>query len=241
MDTEIYTLDNPHLLGESAARPNEPRYGKLARCSALSSMSPQRCPPCRAQLSRSLSPSRPTRASPTAVSRFNFFSAFMYSKVAPPVQSFLKTCKSLASGAALAALIPLSALAQEVPQLNLQRTKLSAGMHVIDAQLAVTPEQRQIGLMMRKDMPQHEGMLFVFEQASQQCFWMKNTLLPLTAAFVADDGTVINMADMRPQTTDSYCSEQPVRYVLEMNQGWFVKKGIKAGTKLGGPVFEAKR
>ena len=165
----------------------------------------------------------------------------MYSKAAPPVQSFLKTCKGLASGAALAALIPLSALAQEVPQLNLQRTKLSAGMHVIDAQLAVTPEQRQIGLMMRKDMPQHEGMLFVFEQASQQCFWMKNTLLPLTAAFVADDGTVINMADMRPQTTDSHCSEQPVRYVLEMNQGWFVKKGIKAGTKLGGPVFEAKR
>jgi hypothetical protein len=84
-------------------------------------------------------------------------------------------------------------------------------------------------------------MIFVFEQAAQQCFWMKNTLLPLTAAFVADDGTIVNMADMKPQTLDSHCSSQPVRYVLEMNKGWFAKKGIKAGSKLGGPLFEAKR
>ncbi len=133
------------------------------------------------------------------------------------------------------------ASAQEVPQLNLQRTKLSAGMYVIDAQVALTPEQREIGLMMRKEMPQQEGMIFIFEQPGQQCFWMKNTLLPLTAAFVADDGTIVNMADMKPQTTDSHCSAQPVRYVLEMNKGWFAKKGIKAGSKLGGPLFEASR
>ena len=125
--------------------------------------------------------------------------------------------------------------------MNLQRTRLSAGMHVIDAQVALTPDERQIGLMQRKDMPQHEGMIFVFEQAAQQCFWMKNTLLPLTAAFVADDGTIVNLADMKPQTTDSHCSTQPVRYVLEMNKGWFAKKGIKAGSKLGGPLFQAQR
>jgi uncharacterized membrane protein (UPF0127 family) len=95
-----------------------------------------------------------------------------------------------------------------------------------------------IGLMFRKEMPQHEGMLFVFEQPSVQCFWMKNTLLPLTAAFVADDGTVVNLADMKPQTTDSHCSAKPVRYVLEMNQGWFVKKGIKPGMKLRGEIFK---
>ena len=131
--------------------------------------------------------------------------------------------------------------AQDGPQLNLQRVKLSAGMSVIDAQLALTPKQRQIGLMLRKDMPQHEGMLFVFEQPAEQCFWMKDTLLPLTAAFVADDGTIVNMADMKPQTMDSHCSAQPVRYVLEMNQGWFAKKAIKAGSKLGGPPFDSKR
>ncbi|EHL21843.1 hypothetical protein KYG_16015 [Acidovorax sp. NO-1] len=142
-------------------------------------------------------------------------------------------------GAALAAQAPL-ALAQEQPQLNLQRTELTIGMHRIDAQVAATPQERQTGLMHRKEMPQHEGMLFVFEQPAQQCFWMKNTLLPLTAAFVDDDGTIVNLADMKPQTLDSHCSTKPVRYVLEMNQGWFAKKNIKAGAKLGGALFSRK-
>ena len=155
---------------------------------------------------------------------------------------FEKMCQSLFAALAAAALLAsFQASAQEVPQMNLQRTKLSAGMYVIDAQVALTPEQREIGLMMRKDMPQHEGMIFIFEQASEQCFWMKNTLLPLSAAFVADDGSIVNMADMKPQTTDSHCSTQPVRYVLEMNKGWFAKRGIKSGSKLGGSLFEAKR
>ena len=143
--------------------------------------------------------------------------------------------------ACVAMLAPSQVFAQETPQINLQRIRLSAGMHVIDAQVAATPDQRQIGLMQRKDMPQHEGMIFVFEQASQQCFWMKNTLLPLTAAFVADDGTIVNLADMKPQSTESHCSTQPVRYVLEMNKGWFAKKGIKPGSKLAGPLFQAQR
>jgi uncharacterized protein len=124
--------------------------------------------------------------------------------------------------------------AQEDPQMNLKRTALGVGMHRIDAQLALTPDQRQIGLMWRKSMPAHEGMLFVFEQPSQQCFWMKNTLIPLTAAFVDDDGTIVNLVDMKPQTLDPHCSAKPVRYVLEMNQGWFTKKNIKAGAKITG-------
>lgn len=137
-------------------------------------------------------------------------------------------------------LAALPAQAQDAPQTDLQRIKVTAGMHQIDAQVALTPEQRQIGLMFRKEMPQHEGMLFVFEQPAGQCFWMKNTLLPLTAAFVADDGTIVNLADMKPQTTNSHCSAQPVRYVLEMNQGWFAKRGIKAGSKLGGQPFSGR-
>jgi uncharacterized protein len=133
----------------------------------------------------------------------------------------------------------VSATGQEA-QMNLPRVELTAGMHRIEAQVAHTPEQRQIGLMFRKEMPQHEGMLFVFEQPSIQCFWMKNTLLPLTAAFVADDGTIVNLADMKPLVTDSHCSTKPVRYVLEMNQGWFAKKGIKPGAKLAGQPFAAR-
>jgi uncharacterized protein len=137
---------------------------------------------------------------------------------------------------ALAALCCVAARAQEA-QLNLPRVTLSAGMHQIDSQVALTPDQRMVGLMFRKEMPQHEGMLFVFEQPSVQCFWMKNTLLPLTAAFVADDGTIVNLVDMKPQTLDSHCSTKPVRYVLEMNQGWFTKKNIKAGARLAGQPF----
>jgi uncharacterized membrane protein (UPF0127 family) len=135
----------------------------------------------------------------------------------------------------------LAVAAQDVAQMDLQRSTLSAGMHQIEVQLATTPAQRQTGLMFRKEMPQGEGMLFIFEEPAQQCFWMKNTLLPLTAAFVADDGTIVNLADMKPQTTDSHCSQKPVRYVLEMNVGWFAKKGIKAGSRLRGPVFQASR
>lgn len=153
-----------------------------------------------------------------------------------------KTFRFMVSMAAATALfLPGWSAAQQAPQLNLQRVKLNAGMHVIDAQVALTPQERQTGLMLRKDMPQHEGMLFVFEQASEQCFWMKNTLLPLTAAFVADDGTIVNTADMKPETTDSHCSAKPVRYVLEMNKGWFAKKGIQQGSKLSGPMFEGPR
>ena len=82
-------------------------------------------------------------------------------------------------------------------------------------------------------------MLFIFEQPGVQCFWMKNTLLPLTAAFVADDGSIVNLADMQPQSETSHCSQKPVRYVLEMNQGWFSQKRLKAGSKLSGAPFSA--
>lgn len=127
--------------------------------------------------------------------------------------------------------------AQDAPQLDLPRIDLAAGMHRIDAQVAATPQSRTVGLMFRRDMAANEGMLFVFEQPATQCFWMKNTLLPLTAAFVADDGTIVNLADMQPQSLDSHCSARPVRYVLEMHQGWFAKRGLKAGTRLSGSPF----
>jgi len=139
-------------------------------------------------------------------------------------------------------LVPSTATwSQDAPQMNLQRVRIGAGMYQIDAQLAQTPTEQQIGLMHRKDMPQQEGMLFVFPQRATQCFWMKNTLLPLTAAFVADDGRIVNLVDMKPQSLDSHCSTEPVRYVLEMNQGWFATKNIKSGIKLSGAPFQTSR
>jgi uncharacterized protein len=150
------------------------------------------------------------------------------------------TMKSLFAGLLSLCLISAGpALAQEGAQLTLPRIKLSAGIYQLDVQVAQTPNQREIGLMFRTEMPQQEGMLFVFEQPSKLCFWMKNTVLPLTAAFIADDGSIVNLADMKPQTTDSHCATRAVRYVLEMNQGWFSKRGIKAGSRLTGTPFHA--
>jgi uncharacterized membrane protein (UPF0127 family) len=141
--------------------------------------------------------------------------------------------------ASIVALLTSQAAAQEAPQLNLPTVQLQAGMHNIRAQVAVTPEQRSTGLMFRREMAQHEGMLFVFEQPSVQCFWMKNTLLPLSIAFLADDGAVVNLLEMKAGDLNSHCSARPVRYVLEMNQGWFAKRGIKPGFRLTGPGGKA--
>ncbi|MBA4253579.1 MAG: hypothetical protein C0441_06535 [Comamonadaceae bacterium] len=126
------------------------------------------------------------------------------------------------------------------PQLDLPRMQLQAGLHLITAQVARTPEQLSLGLMWRRTMPANEGMWFVFDAPATQCFWMKNTFLPLTAAFVADDGRIVNLADMEPLSQRSHCSAEPVRYVLEMHRGWFAERGIGAGMRLrGGPFVGA--
>ena len=144
--------------------------------------------------------------------------------------------RTLVSALVASLLWASTARAQDVPQ-KLPAIRLTAGMHLIQAELAQSPDERSTGLMFRTAMGANEGMLFAFEQAGTQCFWMKNTLLPLSVAFVADDGSVVNIDEMKPQTLNSHCSTRPVRFVLEMNQGWFVKRGIKAGAKLQGAPF----
>lgn len=126
------------------------------------------------------------------------------------------------------------------PQLNLPRIQLQAGMHLITAQLANTPQQRSIGLMWRQEMAPNEGMIFVFETAQRQCFWMQNTFIPLTAAFLDEDGAIVNLADMQPLSTESHCSDKPVRFVLEMHRGWFAQRGITAGQKLISDLFSPR-
>ena len=130
-----------------------------------------------------------------------------------------------------------TALAQDAAQPRLDSVTLQAGMHNIHAEVARTPLQTQTGMMFRREMASHEGMLFVFDRPERRCFWMKNTLLPLSIAFIADDGSIVNLADMEPQSLQSHCAAQPVRYALEMNQGWFAKRGIKPGFKLKGAPF----
>jgi uncharacterized membrane protein (UPF0127 family) len=141
------------------------------------------------------------------------------------------TITSLALGVASAV------CAQDAPQPRLPTVQLTAGMHVIQAEVASTQQQQQIGMMMRREMGANEGMLFVNAEPGVRCFWMRNTLIPLSAAFIGDDGTIVNIADMQPQTDESHCSTKPVRFVLEMRQGWFDKRGIKPGSRLRGQFF----
>lgn len=144
------------------------------------------------------------------------------------------------SGFVFSCVISTGCFAQPSPQLDLQRIELFAGIHRLEVQVAQTPEQRMIGLMNRTEMASNEGMIFVFEEAKKQCFWMKNTLLALSAAFIDADGSIVNIADMQPQTTQPHCSAKPVSYVLEMHQGWFDKHGLKKGSKLTGVLFTTK-
>lgn len=141
----------------------------------------------------------------------------------------------------LAALLCLAgaapALAQERAQPKLPMVEIQAGIHLIRAEVADDFKTRQVGLMFRERLGPNEGMLFVFQEPGVQCFWMRNTLIPLSIAFIDDDGTIANIADMQARTEDSHCSARPVRFALEMDQGWFAKRGLKAGVRLASRVF----
>lgn len=126
-------------------------------------------------------------------------------------------------------LAAVPALAQQLPVVQLR-----AGMHLIRAEVAADYETRGRGLMYRKTLAPNSGMLFVFDAPALQCMWMKNTDLPLSVAFLDAQGAVINIEDMQPHTEDSHCAKRPALYALEMEQGWFARRGIKAGMKLDG-------
>jgi uncharacterized membrane protein (UPF0127 family) len=145
---------------------------------------------------------------------------------------YVKTVTSL-----LLALATFAASAQDGPQPKLPTVPLTAGMHVIQAEVAQTPTQQMIGMMHRRSMGTNEGMLFVYDEPLRLCFWMRNTLIPLTIAFIADDGRIVHTADMKPLDETSHCTPEPVRFALEMNQGWFAKRGIKKGDRLRGAPF----
>ncbi len=132
---------------------------------------------------------------------------------------FCAAAVSIAAGVALA---------------QLPTMELSAGIHLIRAELAYTFETRAQGLMFRKSLGPNEGMLFVFPQAEPHCMWMKNTLIPLSVAFIDEKGRIVSVSEMRPQSETSHCAAAPAKFALEMNRGWFAAKGLKAGAGIGG-------
>lgn len=134
----------------------------------------------------------------------------------------------------------LLALILAVPTLAAQArtemplSELSAGMYRIEVEVAATPQSRQLGLMNRREMAAQHGMVFVFTEDARHCMWMKNTLLPLSVAFLDARGRILNIEDMKPQTEDSHCASAAARFALEMNQGWFRERGLKAGDSIRG-------
>lgn len=117
---------------------------------------------------------------------------------------------------------------------GLPSVELKTGIYRIQAELADTPQTREIGLMNRTSLATNSGMLFIFEQKAGHCFWMNNTKIPLSIAFIADDGRIVNIEEMQANTTNNHCPKAAIRYALEMNKQWFSERAIVPGTLIVG-------
>lgn len=126
-------------------------------------------------------------------------------------------------------ILPISSFGASLPIIELK-----IGKNLIKAEVASTPASQQLGLMYRKEMPEQQGMLFVFDQKAGHCFWMRNTLLPLSIAFIDDDGKIVNIEEMKPQTENNHCPLKAIRFALEMNAEWFNKRQIGQGRVVEG-------
>jgi len=118
---------------------------------------------------------------------------------------------------------------QKLPVGEFAIERVGRTVAVVKAEIAVTAQEREKGLMFRKKLADGEGMLFVYDRDEVLSFWMKNTLIPLSIAFIASDGRIIDIKDMYPHNTNSVSSSRSVRYALEVPQGWFGRAGVKNG------------
>ena len=149
--------------------------------------------------------------------------AFLSPRLPSPAHAFAGLAIAAGAFAARAAPLPL--------------VELSIAGNPLHAELARTPQERDRGLAQRPSLAPDGAMLFVFADAQLQCFWMRDTHVPLSVAFVGDGGLVVGLADMAPLDETPHCSTQPVRYVLEVNRGWFAQHGLRAGASVAGEPF----
>jgi uncharacterized membrane protein (UPF0127 family) len=134
----------------------------------------------------------------------------------------------------LAGCLLVTALAAAPAAAQLPEVQLTIDGHALSAEVAATTETRSQGLMHRRMLPENRGMLFVFRETGPHAMWMMNTYIPLSVAFLDEGGRIINIADMQPHTQDSHGAAKPAKYALEMNLGWFAKRGIKPGARVEG-------
>jgi len=155
-----------------------------------------------------------------------FLSSFLYSA----------SCAAILT---IAATLPQAAVAQQLPATmkaaaDFPKVQLTLGMNLINASVAANDADREQGLMFRKSLEPNEGMLFVFGENAGHCFWMKNTEIPLSIAFIRQDGTITDLDEMQAETTNNHCPTHNGVYALEMSKGWFTAHGIKPGMQIIG-------
>lgn len=160
--------------------------------------------------------------------------------MALPFYLYHRPMRLLRLGALVLALAVLTAGLRPA-QAQLPVVELGAGMHLIHAELAADDPSRMRGLMFRKSLGPNEGMLFVFDESTTHCMWMKNTLVPLSVAFLDESARIVNVADMVPQSEESHCATRPARYALEMQRGWFSERGIGQGFVIRGIVRPTRK
>lgn len=140
--------------------------------------------------------------------------------------------KGSAAGRILAAWVTAGWMSAAGGQMS--QASLGVGGQRIGVEVAASEADRQIGLMYRGSLPAERGMVFVFPSEMRICMWMKNTLIPLSVAFIDSEGRILNIEDMTPQSEDNHCAAKLARYALEMNRGWFGKHGVKVGDVVEG-------
>ena len=140
----------------------------------------------------------------------------------------MKAYRVLASCLLFLASLPLLA------DVTFKTSRILVAGHPLKVELAIDEPQRLQGLMYRKTLAKEDGMLFIFDEPAYHSIWMKNTLIPLSVAFVDKDGVILNIADMEPQTLDSHTAAGPAVYAIETNKGWYAGKKVKAGDKVTG-------
>jgi len=121
---------------------------------------------------------------------------------------------------------------QDISLSQIQKVRIEIKDKFLIAEIAATDEEQSEGLMNRSSLGKNEGMLFIFEEGSNPCFWMKDTTIPLSLAFIDKENKIIKIVDMTPLSLVEHCSGQPVNLALEVNQGWFQQNNIRVGEKI---------
>lgn len=134
----------------------------------------------------------------------------------------------------LAAVALLLAALSAPADVAFKTARIKVGAHPLKVEVAASDPERSQGLMHREKLGNEDGMLFIFDEPGYHSMWMKNTLIPLSVAFVDAEGRILNILDMEPRTLDAHTAAGPARYAIETNKGWFAGKKIKAGDKVTG-------